>query len=165
MDDTVEAKSRAKAGTGIRLDTEQPVYRKRGIETMATDFQPAQSITATDLFGGRLEKHGVREIIIEPMSVHELAARDGYKLPPGGSGKMLIPGTTEHNRCLTDGTNYMWVKISSCGFFVSSITRYGGNDPQTILKAIAEEFDTDMYSEHDAEFWEGYECEPGRMLG
>jgi hypothetical protein len=104
---------------------------------MATDYQTSELITAADLFGGRLEKHGVREIIVEPK--------------------------TERSRCLTDGTNYTWVKITERGF-VDLITRYGSNDPQTILKAIAQEFDTDIYSEHDAEFWEGCDCGFGQWF-
>jgi hypothetical protein len=113
-------------------------------------------MTAADLFGGRLEKHGVRESIVEPKNVHEWAAEMGFELSAGASGK--LPGTTEHRRCLTDGTNYMWVEISKRGF-VASITRYGLNGAQTILEAIAQEFDTDIISEHDAEFWENYEGE------
>src|SRR6516225_3175028 len=52
---------------------------------MSTDFRPRRLITAADLFGGRLEKHGVREIIVEPKNVHEWAAEQGVKLPPGAS--------------------------------------------------------------------------------
>jgi hypothetical protein len=66
-----------------------------------------------------------------------------------------------HARCLTDGTNYMWAEISGRGF-VSSITCYGKNDPNNILNAVAKEFDTDIISEHDAEFWEDYE---GEVIG
>src|SRR5262249_25064527 len=151
--------------------------------------QTSELITASDLFSGRLEKHGVREIIDEPKNFEEWAAEQGLEVRPGGSErarrwveeekaqleKVLPPdefahvaeiidesvcfGTTKHRRCLTDGTNYTWVKISKRGF-VDKITRYGSNDPQTILKAIAQEFDTDIYSEHDAEFWEGYDCGP-----
>jgi hypothetical protein len=78
----------------------------------------------------------------------------GLKLPEGASGKM--PGTTEHSRYLTDGTNYMSVEISKRGF-VALMTCYGENDPNHILNAVAEEFDTDIASEHDADFWEDYE--------
>jgi hypothetical protein len=67
-----------------------------------------------------------------------------------------IPFTTECFRCVTDGTNYIWVEISKRGF-VASITRNG--DAQTILEAIAQEFDTEIIGEHDAEFWENYEDE------
>jgi hypothetical protein len=65
----------------------------------------------------------------------------------------FIAITTERIRCLTDGTNYIWVEISNRGF-VASITC--NNDAQTILEAIAQEFDTEIIGEHDAEFWENY---------
>jgi hypothetical protein len=161
---------------------------KRGIQTMSTDFRPGRLIAAADLFGGRLEKHGVREKIFLPT---EWPAEQGFKLPPLARVRMRrtrdevkaqfetvllpdmpekfaqmvkmiddpipgIPFTTECFRCLTDGTNYIWVEISNRGF-VASITRNG--DAQTILEAIAQEFDTDIIGEHDAEFWENYEDE------
>jgi hypothetical protein len=130
---------------------------------MSTDYVPGRAITAADLFSGRLEKHGVREIIVEPKSVRELAAKQGYELPPGAS-EMLIPGTTERKRCLTDGTNYLSVKITQDGF-VDIISRNGGNKANTILNAITQEFDTDIFSEHDAEFWEGLDCGFGQWFG
>jgi hypothetical protein len=137
-----------------RLSATRRLYRREEIKTMSTDFLPRRLITAADLFGGRLEKHGVRERIVKPKDVHEWAAEMGVELAPGASGK--LPGTTEHSRCLSDGTNYVWVQISKRGF-VALITRYGLNDAQTILDAIAQEFETDIISEHDAEFWENYE--------
>jgi hypothetical protein len=123
---------------------------------MSTDYRPKRLITAANLFGGRLEKHGVREMIVKEQDVHEWAAGMGFKLPEGASGK--IPGTTDALRCLTDGTNYMWVEISKRGF-VASISRFGDNNPNNILNAVAEEFDTDLVSDHDPEFWEQYEGE------
>jgi hypothetical protein len=33
------------------------------------------------------------------------------------------------------------------------ITRYGINNPTKILQAIAEAFDTDIFSEHEPQFW------------
>jgi hypothetical protein len=102
---------------------------------MSTDFRLRRLIPAADLFGGRLEKHGVREKIFN--------------------------GTTEHSRWLTDGTNCIWVDISERGF-VAMLTRYGDNDPNAILGAVDKEFDADIIGEHEmdyAEFWEDYEGE------
>ena len=123
---------------------------------MSTDFRLRRLIPAADLFGGRLEKHGVREKIVEEQDVHEWAAASGFKLPPGAGGK--IPGTTEHCRCLTDGTNCIWVDISERGF-VAMLTRYGDNDPNEILGAIDKEFDADIIDEEHPEFWKDYEGE------
>jgi hypothetical protein len=111
-------------------------------------------ITAADLFGGRLEKYGVREKIIKEQDVHEWAAEQGLTLPPGAGGTM--PGTTETSRCLTDGTNYMWVEISKRGF-VADITRYGDNDPNDILWAIDQEFEAALIDEEHPDYWKGYE--------
>jgi hypothetical protein len=157
---------------------------------MSTDFRPRRWITAADLFGGRLEKHGVREIIVEPKNFEEWVAEQGLKVPPGASGcsrlagdalkarlekifppetfahmaQMIdesagkaIPGTTKHMRCLTDGTNYMWVQIWDG--FVNSINCTIANNPTTILGGITQEFDTDIIREDDAEFWEDHKGE------
>jgi hypothetical protein len=124
---------------------------------MSKDFRPSRLITAADLFGGRLKKHGVREIVVEGQDMQGRAAEMGLNLPEGALGGKM-PGTTEYRRCLTDGTNYMWVEISSRGF-VASIYCTISNDPDEILNAVAKEFDTDIISEHDVEFWEDYEGE------
>jgi hypothetical protein len=122
---------------------------------MSTDYRPTRLITAADLFGGRLEKHGVRETVVAAKDVHEMAAEMGLTIS-GAGGKM--PGTTERSRCLTDGENCLWVEISKRGF-VAMITRYGDNNPNNILNAIDEEFDANLIDEHHPDFWEGYEGE------
>jgi hypothetical protein len=93
---------------------------------MSTDYAPFNKIRARDLFDGRLDKFGVRE--------------------------QLSADTTETSKCLTDGRNYLWVYINDAGF-VGSITRYGGNAPRKILNAIAQAFDTDIFSEYEPQYW------------
>src|SRR6516164_9573068 len=90
---------------------------------MSTDYVPFNKIRACDLFDGRLEKFGVRE--------------------------QLTDDTTETSKCLTDGRNWLWVYISDAGF-VGWFTRYFPNGaPGKILNAIAQTFETDIFSEHE----------------
>ena len=94
---------------------------------MSTDYVPFNKICARDLFDGRLEKFGVRE---QP-----------------------TPETTEKSKCLTDGPNYLWVYINDAGF-VGRFTRYFPNGaPGKILNAIAQAFDTDIFSEYEPQYW------------
>ena len=93
---------------------------------MSTDFGLSKKVSAGDLFGGRLEKFGVREHV--------------------------TPDTSERHRLLTDGRNYLHVYITDDGF-VSSLTMYGANAPGKILSAIGEAFDTVIFSEYQAQFW------------
>jgi hypothetical protein len=85
-----------------------------------------QKIRACDLFDGRLEKFGVRE--------------------------QLTDRTTETEKYLTDGRNYLLVHIDDAGL-VSNIRRGGRNAPSKILNAIADAFDTDIVSEYDGRYW------------
>jgi hypothetical protein len=94
---------------------------------MSTHFRLSKKVSARDLFGGELEKFGVREHV-KP------------------------DDTSERSRCLTDGNNYLWVFIAD-GEFVSSLKRYGMNAPGKILSAIAEAFETDIFSEHEPQYW------------
>jgi hypothetical protein len=69
----------------------------------------------TDLFDGRLEKHGVREATEYAAPTH---------------------------RCLTDGENNM--PVSSNGNGVATwFSRYAGTDPTRILAAVHAEFDVE----------------------
>jgi len=91
---------------------------------MSTDFVTEEKIQMTDLFDGRLE---IREHV--------------------------NPGTTsEVCRCLTDGRNYLWAYSQRDGM-LSSMSRYGQNTVGKILRAVAETFDTEIYSEHEPQFW------------
>jgi hypothetical protein len=92
---------------------------------MSTDFILSKKVSARDLFGGKLDKFGLREHISSD--------------------------TTERMRCLEDGRNCLWVYIDDG--FVSYLTRFYGNAPGKILNAIAEAFETDIFSEYEPQFW------------
>src|SRR5262249_46538054 len=93
---------------------------------MSTDFRPLDPIRMADLFDGRLESAGVHE--------------------------KHSDGTTSNSRCLTDGRNFLWVYGDEEGI-VSAFTRYSPNGaPQRILRAIDDEFDTDIVSEYEPQF-------------
>jgi hypothetical protein len=96
---------------------------------MSTDFRPLGPIRMADLFDGRLENVGVHQHHCEE--------------------------TTSNKKCLTDGRNFLWVYCNEEGL-ASTFTRYGLNAPRRILGAIADEFDVDIVSEYEPEFW-GYE--------
>jgi hypothetical protein len=93
---------------------------------VSTDFKPQRRIFARDLFDGRLDEFSVRE----------------WGTP------------SQHQRALTDGReNYLVVQIDDNGS-VHEFTRYAWcNDPNTILAAVAEAFQTDIYSEHEPQYW------------
>jgi hypothetical protein len=105
----------------------RPIRSKERCD-MSTNFRLSKEVTAGDLFGGRLENHGIRE--------HQVSDAD------------------ELRRCLTDGdNNFLWIWISDNGL-VGSLTRYAPNgNPGKILHAIAEEFDTDIFGEHEPQYW------------
>ena len=98
---------------------------------MSTDFCPLTPIRMTDLFDGRLEKAGV----------HEHHSKE----------------VTADQKCLTDGRRFLWVYGNDEGL-VSTFTTYGGNATERILATICDEFDVDLVSEHDPEFW-GFETQ------
>ncbi|MGJ4899452.1 hypothetical protein ACQR2B_30970 [Bradyrhizobium oligotrophicum] len=93
---------------------------------MSTDFALSKKVTARDLFGGQLEKFGVRE--------------------------QVRLDTSERSRSLTDGRNYLRVYVGDDGF-VGCLTRYGATAPEKIINAIAEAFETEIFSEHQPQFW------------
>ncbi len=93
---------------------------------MSTHYAPFNKIHARDLFDGRLGKLGVRE--------------------------QITADTTETSKCLTDGRNCLWVSINETGL-VDSITRYGANAASKILNAIAQTFNTDIFSEYEPQYW------------
>jgi hypothetical protein len=95
---------------------------------MSTYFVLSRKVSARDLFDGRLAKWGIREHV--------------------------FPQTEENSRCLTDGRNYLWVAISSHGW-VGQLSRYGASVPSKILHAIVEAFHTEIFSEHEPQYW-GY---------
>jgi hypothetical protein len=90
---------------------------------MSTDYFVYEPITVTEFFGGRLDKYG----IIDAKSAN----------------------ADDRQRCLTDGeNNYLW----AYGNPVECFTRYLPNGwPGFILQAIANEFEVEIFSEHDEE--------------
>ena len=93
---------------------------------MSTDYRLEKRIRAADILDGRLTALGVWDHVNE--------------------------NTNEHQKGLTDGRNYLWLYINDGGF-VRSLSRCGENDPSTILEAIATTFDTEIFSEHEPQFW------------
>jgi hypothetical protein len=86
---------------------------------MSVDFYPLnKAIRMTDLFDGRLEKHGVREHQTE--------------------------NATPMSRCLTDGENFVWAYGGDDDNHPVMFTRYAGNYPMLILDAIVAEFDVEL---------------------
>lgn len=99
---------------------------------MSTDYRPLnKKIAVRDLFDGRLEEFGVREVITKD--------------------------TNGLNRCLTDGYHYLWTYVDE-GNFAESFTRYAGNVAHKILAAIEAAFDVEIVSEHQPQFW-GFDTE------
>jgi hypothetical protein len=99
---------------------------------MSTDFRSLTQIRFAELFDGRLQDAGV----------YEHHSRNA----------------TSSERCLTDGVNFLWVFSNEEGL-VSSFTRWAPNgSPERILGAIADEFDVEIVSELEPQFW-GYETE------
>jgi len=94
---------------------------------MSTDYCPLSPIYISDLLDGRLTNVRVHEF-------HEL----------------------EPDPCLiflTDGENYLAVYFNAKGEVIS-LTRYGSiNDPQNMLRDIAETFDVNIVSEEDPRYW------------
>jgi len=93
---------------------------------MSTDYITAERILFADLFDGRLKRFGVRE------HINEL--------------------TSDTSRCLTDGRNYLWAYTVRNGT-LSGLVRYAGNASSRILEAIADTFDTDIFSEYEPQYW------------
>lgn len=96
---------------------------------MSTDFRTEKEITFEELFDGRLESFGVKEEVVEGRTAADM-------------------------RCLIDGPNYVWVYGDEV---VNRIRRFGNaNNPNKILSAIGEAFETDIFSEHQPQYW-GFE--------
>jgi hypothetical protein len=91
---------------------------------MSTEWRPIPDIPFAKLFDGRLEKYGVREVIVE-------GARERFRYLQGPDG--FLEAFREE-----DGT---------CSFTRRGIV------PWTIFDAIAEEFEIEWVSEHDHRYW------------
>ena len=94
---------------------------------MSTYYSLIKKIPGDDVFDGRLEEFGIREDIVPDQ-------------------------TTDTYRCLTDGRDYVWVRMDGAGFF------WHVRGMSKILCAVADAFDTDIVSEHQAQFW-GFDTE------
>ena len=94
---------------------------------MSTDYKLEKKITMEELFDGRLEPYGAREHKEERSS--------------------------SEFRVLTDGISQLAVYAEGV---VRLTKRCGTNNEILILNAIAEAFDTKIYSEHAPQFW-GYD--------
>ena len=94
---------------------------------MSTDFRPERNIFARDLFDGRLAKFGIHE----------------WDTPH------------EHRtRSLTDGRdNYLCVLVDDDGSVGEFTTHNYCNDPYAILAAVAKAFETEIFSEHEPQYW------------
>jgi len=92
---------------------------------MSVDMKLSIKVSARDLFG-RLKKFGIREA--------RTRANDG------------------RSRCLTDGRQCLWVHLSEDGI-VETLVAYGTYQPIEMLDAICETFGTEIYTEHDPQYW------------
>jgi len=92
---------------------------------MSAEYRPRECMLASELFDGRLVKSGIRE-----------------------------DGQDEFGRWLTDGRgNRLFVWIDDAGR-ADEFTRSGScNDPHHILTAIAEAFETEIFSEDEPQYW------------
>ena len=93
---------------------------------MSTDFRLSERVHISDLLDGRLDRYGIRE--------------------------QVTKHTSDTQKCLTEGNNWLWVYLNNEGF-VTGLNRCGASDGDKILSAIAEAFSTDIYSEHEPQFW------------
>jgi hypothetical protein len=104
---------------------------------MSTDYAVSKKIRIEDFLDGRLERFGIREAVA--------AARWDF-------GPTTPRRTTDDQKCLTDGRNFLWVGVEEG--FVGTLTRYFPNGaPGKILRAISEAFDTEIFSEYEPQFW------------
>jgi hypothetical protein len=93
---------------------------------MSTDYCSSKKILMSDLFDGRLQTFNIREQQSEI--------------------------TSAKRRCLTDEFNYVWAYSDQDGNVVC-LTRYNSNNPNFILECISIVFDTEVFSEHEPQYW------------
>jgi hypothetical protein len=94
---------------------------------MSTSYRPLEKISALELFDGRLEAFGIRE--------------------------RVTADSNEERRCLTDGRNCVWVEINEEGRVTHLVRYFPGGAPRKILDAVAQAFDTDIFSEYQPQYW------------
>ena len=96
---------------------------------MSTYFRSQEKIKFSDIFDGRLERFDIREHATKE--------------------------TMETFRCLTDGRNFLWLYGDADGM-LNHMSRYGANAVGKMLRALAEAFGTEIYSEYEPQYW-GFE--------
>ena len=75
------------------------------------------------------------------------------RLEEFGIREQIVPDqTTDRHRCLTDGHEYVWVIMDGAGYF------WHVWGTSKIPYAVADAFDADIVSEHQAKFW-GFDTE------
>src|SRR6516162_10209035 len=106
---------------------------------MSTDYRIVnRQVSAQELFDGRLERFGIGE------------APESEKTASWDFGVKGVDVRLSSLRWLTDGRNFLAVS----GTDDLRFTRYFSNgSPVHILNAIAEAFDAQIVSEHEAKFW------------
>lgn len=95
---------------------------------MSTSYRSLTPLRFEDLFGDALAACGLREVV-DP--------RD----------------TTPTARCLSDGTNFLWIYADEAGFVSVMVRCKLLNAVDGILSAIEEAFGVEIVSEHQPQFW------------
>ena len=96
---------------------------------MSLKFRTLQTLLLTDFCDGRLDAQGVRQAL------------------PSEAGQ------DDSWRCLTDGSNFLWLCVSETGEILSFTSWALNGDPRKIVEAIREVFDVTFVSEHEPEYW------------
>jgi hypothetical protein len=107
---------------------------------MSTDYITTKEIHVSELLDGRLKRFGIHELI--------------------------VPDTTsECERCLTDGNSNLWMHLANEGSLWYLTWDAASGAPDDILGAIADLFETKIYSEYQYQYW-GFETpeEMGKWL-
>jgi hypothetical protein len=126
---------------------------------MSTDYILSKKVRASDLLCGRLARFGIQEHVTSGAIANLRAWLDGLNIAcsPINRPEDLLQDPHVHSlerfsRCLSDGRDCLWVYLTEDGF-VASLSRYGANAPDKILAAISEEFETDVFSEYEPQYW------------
>lgn len=94
---------------------------------MSCDYRFGEPVQMRDLFNGRLQQYGIVEKVVRV--------------------------TTETCRVLIDERgNYLCVYANDRGY-VTSMSRYGFQFPERILEMLSSTFNSEIYSEHEPEFY------------
>jgi hypothetical protein len=69
-------------------------------------------------------------ILFEPIEWSKIVGAEGIQ-------EIVTDETSDHWKCITDGTNYVWCTVNEDGN-VSNMSRYGGNDEDAIFEILTE---------------------------